>query len=291
MERVVREETQSRFTLAESSPFCQGLLGEELGYLSDSATAEQILNGTYVIPDSVSDATALLIKDIGRIGHIVSQGSVRLSEYWKAIKESTSSSASKIHFGHYKVAGMNERLSSFFAKKISFIAISGCAPDRWSVGLTVLLEKIAGVALVHKLRAILLMEGDFNMHNRLIFGNRMMECAREAGLIPEEQYAEKESDGQDGAWLKRLFADISRQLRIVMGIVSADAEQCYDRIAHAFASLVFQAFGVWITAVCALLLTIQRMKFFLRTGFGESVSFMTALLGSIIRSTRWLVHY
>ena len=84
------------------------------------------------------------------------------------MKESTSLSASKIHFGHYKAAGLNERLSTFFAKKISFVAATGCAPDRWSVGLTVLLEKVAGIALVHKLRAILLMEADFNMHNRLI---------------------------------------------------------------------------------------------------------------------------
>jgi hypothetical protein len=39
IERVVREETQSRFSAAESSPFCQGLLGEELGYVSDTSTA------------------------------------------------------------------------------------------------------------------------------------------------------------------------------------------------------------------------------------------------------------
>ena len=30
--------------------------------------------------------------------------------------------------------------------------------------------KDAGLALVSKLRAILLMEADFNMHNKLIFG-------------------------------------------------------------------------------------------------------------------------
>jgi hypothetical protein len=36
-----------------------------------------------------------------------------------------------------------------------------------------------------------------------------MEMAREYNLIPQEQYAEHQSDGQDGAWLKRLFADKS----------------------------------------------------------------------------------
>jgi hypothetical protein len=40
VEQVVREETQSRFSAADSSPFCQGLLGKELGYISNTETAE-----------------------------------------------------------------------------------------------------------------------------------------------------------------------------------------------------------------------------------------------------------
>jgi hypothetical protein len=39
------------------------------------------------------------------------------------------------------------------------------------------------------------------------------------------------------------------------------------------ASLVFKAFGVPITAVESMLGTIKNMKFFLRTGFGNSTSF------------------
>jgi hypothetical protein len=44
----------------------------------------------------------------------------------------------------------------------------------------------------------------------------------------------------------------------------------YDRIAHAMALLVFQASGVPITAVELMLTTIENMKFFLHTGFGDS---------------------
>ena len=145
------------------------------------------------------------------------------------------------------------------------------------------LEKVAGIALVNKLWAILLMEADFNMHNRLVFGNRMMDIARANNLIPDEQFAERESDGQDGAFLKRLMADFSRIMKVAMGIVSADAANCYDRVAHPFASLVFQSFGVFITCIMAMLGSIQRMKFFLRTAFGISPGFMTALVGLIIQ--------
>ena len=57
-----------------------------------------------------------------------------------------------------------------------------------------------------------------------------------------------------------------------------DADNCYDRIAHAIASLVFQAFGVPLSASEAMLSTIQEMKFFLQTGFGDSRDFASSTL-------------
>jgi hypothetical protein len=56
-------------------------------------------------------------------------------------------------------------VTEFLAKKITLISRGGCLPDQWGHGLQVLLEKIAGAALVTKLCAILLMEGDFNYMN------------------------------------------------------------------------------------------------------------------------------
>jgi hypothetical protein len=41
---------------------------------------------------------------------------------------------------------------------------------QWRYGLQVMLDKVAGVALVNKLQAILLMEADFNYMNKWIFG-------------------------------------------------------------------------------------------------------------------------
>ena len=63
---------------------------------------------------------------------------------------------------------------------------SGFSPTRWQRGLLVMLEKKAGLILVTKLRAILLMEADFNFTNKEIFGRRMMWLAEDRQLIPEE---------------------------------------------------------------------------------------------------------
>ena len=103
------------------------------------------------------------------------------------MKERTSSSYSNAHFGHYKAAATYKRYAEFFSTKLSIIAQSGTPPSRWGIGMTVLLEKIAGLALVNKLRAILLIEADSNMINCiLIFRDRMMEQAREYDMIPQE---------------------------------------------------------------------------------------------------------
>ena len=74
----------------------------------------------------------------------------------------------------------------------------------------------------------------------------------------------------DGSLAKTLFCDIVRQLRVPAVIASVDASNCYDRIAHVIASLVFQSMGVDKMAVKAMLEAIQNMKCFLWTAFGDS---------------------
>ena len=133
-----------------------------------------------------------------------------------------------------------------------------------------MLEKMFGCTLVSKLRAILLMEADFNFSNKLIYGVRMMNNVRKHDWMPEEIYSEKGKTADDGTLAKVLFYDIVRQSRVSAGLSSIDAANCYDSIAHAIASLVFQAFGVPEEAIVSMLTAIQDMKYFLRTAYGDS---------------------
>ena len=149
----------------------------------------------------------------------------------------------------------------------------GIVLDRWAKGLSVMLEKIYGCSLITKLRSILLMEADFNATNKRIFGIEMMENARKYKLIPEEIFSERNRLAEDGTLSKVLFYDTVRQLRRPAGLASMDADNCYDRIAHPMASMIFQAFGVPTPAILSMLSTIQNMAFYLRTGYGDSTNF------------------
>ena len=57
-----------------------------------------------------------------------------------------------------------------------------------------------------------------------------------------------------------------------MAVSSIDTSNCYDRISHAMMALTFAAFRVGTGPVLAMLKAIQSMKFYMRTGFGESTT-------------------
>jgi len=117
------------------------------------------------------------------------------------------------------------------------------------------------------------MEADFNAMNKEVYGIWMMDNARRYKLIPEEIFSEQNRTADDGGLAKTFLYDIACQTHTPAAIASVDAFNCYDRMEHAMASLIFLSFGVESTAVSAMLETIQKMKFFLRTGYGDSKTF------------------
>ncbi len=97
------------------------------------------------------------------------------------------------------------------------------------------------------------MEADFNAMNKEVYGIWMLDNARQYKLIPEEIFSEQNCTADDGGLAKMLFYDIARQTCTSAAIAFVDASNCYDRITHAMASLIFQSFGVESMAVSAML--------------------------------------
>ncbi len=114
------------------------------------------------------------------------------------MKEDTSLSQSGLHFGHYTGGADCDYISQFHALRVS-LALKKCiALERWSNGLLVMLEKMFRVQMVSKLRAILLMEADFNAMNKEVYGVRMLDAARKYKLIPEETFSKKNRTANNG---------------------------------------------------------------------------------------------
>ena len=274
---IWREVHQTRYHMAEEAPICQGKLRGEFGYNADTLAARQVLSGQYEFGEDFHEGTKRLMESIADIRQQVPIDSVDTiitrevwQQKWKKKKEQTASSVSKLHFGHYITGANSDCISDFHALKTSLALVHGIAIGRWSRGLCVMLEKVMGVKLINKLRAILLMEADFNASNKIVYGERMLDNARKYKLMPEEVFSEKNREATDGGIAKKLFFDIARQLRRPAALASVDAANCYDRVAHAISTMVFQAFGTPEKACKSMHSAIQDMQFFLRTAFGDS---------------------
>lgn len=164
-EQAGHDELDLHFDRAKSARVYQRALFGLLGYKVDSKTAVNILEGKFDAPAGTDGATLLLFHEISNIWKSMKDGKVDIvitkddfKYFWKRAKERTASSITKVHFGHYTSAAHSDFLLEVHVLKLFLIAQTGNASERWARGLSVMLKKVAGVALVTKLRAILLME-------------------------------------------------------------------------------------------------------------------------------------
>ena len=145
--------------MAHSAPIMNTLLGERLRYLSDESLARSIITGTYDIPTDMDPATKLILEEIGKLGMKIVNGDENeiiitpedFKRFWQKVREFTFLSILGVHYGHYKVAIQDDLSTEILAQQLMIIAHSGIPPENWSIGLQVMLEKIAGVCLVEKL--------------------------------------------------------------------------------------------------------------------------------------------
>jgi hypothetical protein len=98
-----------------------------------------------------------------------------------------------VHYWHYKAAIQDDLSTEILAQQLMVKARSRIPPENWSIGLQVMLEKIAGVRLVEKLQAVQLYEADFNCYNQFIFGRRQCKCSQTAVIFQRNYSANKEA--------------------------------------------------------------------------------------------------
>jgi hypothetical protein len=104
-----------------------------------------------------------------------------------------------------------------------------------------------------------------------------MDALTQNNYLSEELFSQKGSPSEDAKFDKTLTANLSRQTGHPMTVVSADAAFCYNRVNHIIRSLVWLALTGNTPAIVAMLICLQMMMFFQRTGFGDSKSFFGGL--------------
>ncbi len=234
---------------------------------------EEVLAGTFDYGEDFEEATHDICHEVALIWKIVPKDLIEeivqkgdWEVFWKKAKEETSSSESGLHFSHYKAGAGLPLISYHHAMKSLVMLKTGFGYEHSAHGLSVMLEKIP------------LMEADFNCINKILFGYRLLWNVRQYVFLPDEIFSKQNWTAEEGTLAKVLFYDIVRQTRLSAGISSVDTDNCYNRVSHAIASLVFCSFGASQEATGEMLKTIQEVKFFLRVAFSDLPEFAVLMV-------------
>ena len=196
LEKQILLYNKDSFRAAAESPCGHGVIHDALTFTSLSSEAEELLQGTvpahwhgqdnvlrqflasFAIPDHV--------KSCPEIPTIVSENDVL--KRFKTWKETTSTSPSGRHLGHYKALIGHPTLLSCFTKFMNIAISQGIAIPRWCNATNVMIEKDPGKPRIHRLRIIHLFEADYNFFLKLQWGHRLVQQACRLNLLHDSQH-------------------------------------------------------------------------------------------------------
>ena len=257
MEAAIASENSSRFQLTQDTPLMSQKSAGRFGFLAELPDAYKVWHGTLLM-DGLSEETKFFLENFKDKGYLTIDSSVSCNDfrqYWGKARESTASSVSTLHFGHYKSVVSRPTLTHLHSAIVHLAFNYGVPLPRWARGMSCMLEKKEGAIRVNKLRAILLIEADFNFATKLLFGRRLQHRMEDVHAIPQEQLRSRNQHGAlEVAVSRRICMDISRQSLTPLGIIGADVANCYDQMVHSFLIIrcwSLQIFPLYLSTPCS----------------------------------------
>jgi Reverse transcriptase (RNA-dependent DNA polymerase) len=277
------------FAQADGSPFTKQELIDIFGYTGTTQASEALIQqqeipqGILSQPESVMHIINQLgsgkIKDINK--EVTYEEFVQGIKNWK---ESTTTSPSGRHLGHYKVllsvnvydvnqpnVNISSRIMDVYYQMVIATANIGQSLDRWCKIATCMIEKQVGVSRLDKLRVIHLYEADYNLMLKIIWARKIVWNASNLNVLNEGQAGSRPGKRAINVVvqkeMKYLFA---RLTRTPLGTIDNDAKSCYDRIICNLAMMVSRYYGVPLNYCEMQGNTLKNSVFNIRTGLGDA---------------------
>jgi hypothetical protein len=269
-EQLLRRNRQ-HFSQARKTPFATEPLKSIFNWQGTSPATDNVLKGCYPSHEATNDGT---IYDITSTSTKILQSCQRrladippgldpteMKRAYRAWRESTSTSPSGRHLGHYhallKPDGLtkdSEEAGNLAVERDEIWKIHHTMFEyglshahcytRWKNVVNAMIEKEPGNPWIHRLRVIHLYENDYN----LLIGSQYRKAVHQA------EDAEAINDGNFGGRTARSSLDpigiellqyeYSQLLRLRHLKFSNDATACYDRIVVNLASIISRSFGL-----------------------------------------------
>ena len=215
-----------------------------------------------------------------------------MSQGFKNWKETTSTSPSGRHLGHYKatlayphleetedengnaIIPPSIRIMGAVTKLADMAIRHGLVLDRWCNVTNVMIEKIPGKPMYNKLRVIHLFEADFNLALGILWGRRLMRQAERINILGEQQFGSRKGRcAEDVALLKMITCELINITKTDGGTFDNDAKACYDRIIINLMSMCAQQLGMPPESAELQATILLLAKYRLKTALGLLVEF------------------
>ena len=270
---------KASFRAAADSPCGHGVVHDSITFSSLSASSSDLLRGmipptwhgddlhfreflaSFTIPPQVQDA--------GPLSSSISAEDIRRG--FQSWRESTSTSPSGRHLGHYKALIQHPVLLNCFVQFLNITTQRGIAVPRWCNATNVLIEKDVGRPKINRLRIIHLFEADFNFFLKLQWGHRLVRRGLSLSLLHDGQHGSIPTRTSiDPVMLTQLTSDLCQVLKHDLARFDNDASACYDRIIVALAMLAARKCGMPPNAVRLHADALRLMRYTVKTMYGIS---------------------
>ena len=289
IEKILLERNRNHFGQAEGTPFTNPPLRADVGYKADGYAADLILQGQ-IEYENMSDATSLLISHLQERTTSKLEGKITKKEVigkLKNWKETTSTSPSGTHLGHYHCAwkkpqlhhddpkydiirGHQEGLINATVTLLNYAIRFGYSFERWKKVINIMLQKDPGNPRIHRLRIIHIYEADYNLLLAVKW-RKALYHAEDHCLLNDGLYGSRPGrSAHDPALMEVLQHELYR-MSMKSGInFDLDATSCYDRILANIASLSSRRMGMDKSVVLVNTRNLESAKFYLKTNLGIS---------------------
>ena len=295
----LHKRNRKHFSQAQGSPFTVSPLVDQLGYCGDGPSADQILDGTYDAQGMDSNVALLLrhLKQTAEMAALPSHPTVTEQDYRGKLqvwKESTTTSPSGLHLGHYKALiarhkytdlesddeeenakrdewnHMQSNLLTLHVQMLNYALERGYAYERWhSINNTIIFKDPDNVR-IHRTRVIHIYEADYN----LMLGIKWRVALYQAEALRElnqGQYGSRpRRNAIDPVFIEEMQFEIARASRKTLVQTNYDATSCYDRIIINLAMLVSRKYGVPFLIALTNARTLEQAIYRIRTELGVS---------------------
>jgi hypothetical protein len=316
---LILKRNHKHFSQATGTPFTTPPLSDWLGKCGETTIGQDILHGrnkpdlgsSYPFPETqmILDALQPFDPPAKPVSITVTASDYR--RFFQKWTESTSTSPSGKHLGHYKallslgleqdppIKPLADAIIDLQLKLSNVALTHGHVYERWKQIVSVMIEKKPGVFLLEKLRTIHLFEADYNWLLGLVFGRGMVYNAEEQHHLFDSQWGARPGRSTEQPDLhKTMSYEISRLTRTSLGTLDNDAKACYDRIVMVLALMLCQKHGVPQSACMMAAIALLTATYSIKTGFGISEGTYTSTVsqpthgpgqGSRLASALWLI--